>query len=85
MLLTDWAQKRSEEHDCKGVYAELMRKSGVSYKTVLKLARDGKATNNATVAKMLSVATRGACSPDEICFPDRHQSKHKRLTPPTAA
>lgn len=90
MLLTEWAKKRSKEPDCRGVFTELFRKSGVSYKTVLRIARDGNGTDSFEVAEKLSAATNGESSVDEIRFPARYKNlpekRHKRNSlPPSAA
>lgn len=72
MTLTEWARKRG-----RGAYTELFRLSGVSYKTVLKKARDGEPCSY-EVAERLSKATNGACSIDELRFPERSRSKRGR-------
>jgi phosphoribosylaminoimidazole (AIR) synthetase len=87
MLLTEWAKKRAATPEGKGVYTHLFRVSGVSYKTVLKLARDGLGTRDYEVANKLSLATGGEVSIQEILYPEKFAKRsHRRSTiPPSAA
>lgn len=72
MRLVDWAREFGQ-----GAYTELHHRSRVSYKTVLKAARDGRPISRIAVAEALSAATEGRCSVEEICWPDgRPTSDH---------
>lgn len=86
MILTEWVKNRAASPEGKGVYTFLFRTSGVAYRTVLKLARDGHGTKNFEVAEKLSKATNGECSIAEILNPERFQkASHRRSTLPTSA
>lgn len=74
MLLTEWAKMYGA-----GVYTDLERESRVSYKTVLRKARDGEKCVY-EVAEKLSLATKRMkdrtggkwVSIDELRFPEKH-------------
>ena len=68
MTLKEWCAERG-----RGECARLARETGVSYKTVRAVAK-GAILARYPIAKVLSEATKGAVSVEELCEPRQTKS-----------